>query len=417
MNLTRRRIFEIICFNLMRSKNKKIALIVAAFLIIGLSFGLGVYFGYKQRPAIEKVGNMVGKEKPTALIQVDFNPFWQTWALLEEKYVFPEKIDRQKMIWGAIKGLTQSLGDPYTEFFPPEEKEAFEDEIRGDFEGVGMEIGIKKGILTVIAPLKDTPAFKAGVKAGDKILEINAEPTRDMTLREAVSKIRGKKGTAADLTIFREKEDKTHKISIIRDVIKIPVIETEEKGDVFIIKLFNFNQNSVFEFRNALRKLIYSGKNKLILDLRNNPGGFLEASVDIASWFLPMGDVVVQEDFGKGEKQLHRSKGYNIWQGRPLLVLVNQGSASASEILAGALQDHKIAQLMGEKTFGKGSVQELAPVTDKTALKITIAKWLTPNGGIIEEGGLKPDIEIEQKEDGDKDFQLEKAIEYLSKKN
>lgn len=397
----------------MFSKNKKIALILAALLIVGSAFGLGVYFGYKQRPAIEKLENMVGKEKPVALLPLDFNPFWQTWTLLEEKYVFPEKIDRQKMVWGAIKGLTQSLGDPYTEFFPPEEKEAFEGEIRGDFEGVGMEIGVRKGILTVIAPLKNTPAFMAGIKAGDKILEINGEPTSDMTLQEAVSKIRGKKGTAAVLTIFREKEDKTRKISVVRDVIKIPVIETEEKGDIFIIKLFNFNQNSAFEFRNALRELVYSGKNKLILDLRNNPGGFLESSVDIASWFLPMADVVVQEDFGKGEKRLYRSKGYNIWQGRPLLVLVNQGSASASEILAGALQDHKIAKLMGEKTFGKGSVQELVSVTDKTALKITIAKWLTPNGRIIEEEGLKPDIEVEAGENTDKDPQLEKAVEYL----
>lgn len=398
----------------MISKKNKIVLGLAAFIIIVLSFGLGVYFGYKNNPALEKVAGVLNKQKPAAIAPVDFQPFWDAWALLEEKFVSPEKIDRQNMVWGSIQGMTQSLGDPYTIFMPPKEKEIFETSIKGDFEGVGMEIGIRNGILTVVAPLKDTPAYKAGVKSGDKILEINGEPTKNLSLEEAVQKIRGPKGSEVVLTIFREKEDATRKISIIRDVIKIPVIETEIKNDIFVIRLFNFNQNSPFEFRRAMRELALSGRTKLILDLRDNPGGFLEAAVDIASWFVPMGDVVVREDFGKKGEQLYRSKGYNFWRGRPMVVLVNQGSASASEILAGALQDYGLAKLVGENTFGKGSVQELLSVTDETVLKVTIAKWLTPNGRIIEQGGLKPDVAVEAGEDPAQDLQLQKAVEILS---
>ncbi|MCH7883492.1 S41 family peptidase [Patescibacteria group bacterium] len=396
---------------------KKIVLFGGAVLIVVLVFVAGIYTGIGQQPAIEKITSVFNKEEaiPTG-DPVDFDPFWKTWRVIEEKYVSNDGLDRQEMVWGAISGLAKSLDDPYTTFFPPEEKKLFESEIRGNFEGVGMEIGMRKGLLTIIAPLKDTPAYRAGVKAGDRILKIDDESTAEITLTEAVRRIRGKKGTDVTLTVLRNDEDETREITITRDVIKIPTLETEVKEDgIFIIRLFNFSERSPSVFRKALREMAESQSNKLILDLRNNPGGFLEAAVDIASWFLPTGKVVVKEDFGRGKEVIYRSRGYNALDGIAVVVLVNGGSASASEIVAGALKEHGIATIVGTKTFGKGSVQELVSITRETSFKVTIARWLTPNGRSISEDGLEPDIVVEVSGDEEEgtDPQLEKAIEIL----
>lgn len=365
--------------------------------LLGASFFLGAYTGYHGRPEIEKVIGVLNHE-PNIVIQqeVDFASFWKAWNALEEKFTSNDGFDRQQMIWGAIAGMARSLDDPYTVFFPPAEKKIFEEDIRGDFGGVGMEIGIRKGKLTVIAPLKNSPAARAGIMAGDKVFKIDDTDTADLTIEEAVQLIRGPKGTEVKLTIFREKNDGTEVIKIIRDTIQIPTIETETRGDIFLIRLFSFSEKSPALFQDALRKMIEQNHQALILDLRNNPGGFLEASVEIASWFLPVGKVVARERFRSGEERLHRSKGYNIFNRLPFVVIVNNGSASASEILAGALQEHDIATLIGTTTFGKGSVQELVPITDETSLKVTIARWLTPNGNTISEKGLTPDIIVEQ---------------------
>lgn len=398
------------------SGKKKVFFIIAAFLAIGAAFAVGAFFGYSQRPEVEKILGILNKEEPLSQ-SVDFAPFWKAWRLVEEKYAAPEEIHRQEMVWGAIQGLLKSLDDPYTVFFPPEEKKLFESEVRGNFEGVGMEIAVKKGILTVVAPLKGTPAFRAGIKAGDKILKIGDEETTDLSVEEAVKLIRGPKGTTVRLTVFSEGEDKSRELEVVRDTIQVPVLETEKIGtDVFVIKLHNFSERSPFEFQQALRTFVFSGADKLIIDLRNNPGGFLEASVDIVSWFLKTGEVVLREKFKDGEESLHRSRGYNTFPGLPLAVLVNEGSASASEILAGALQDHKVAKIVGAKTFGKGSVQELLEVTDETSLKITIARWLTPNGRDITKTGIAPDFEVKYAEEDaqkDRDPQLDKALEVL----
>jgi len=283
-----------------------------------------------------------------------------------------------------------------------------------------MEIGKRDGVLTVIAPLKGTPAEKAGIKPGDKIIKINGKSTADFNTDQAVKLIRGKSGTAVKITISREGVGKLMDINVVRGNINIPTIKTEIKGDVFVISLYSFSATSPSLFRNALRKFIESKKNKLILDLRGNPGGYLEAAVDMASWFLPAGKVVVTEDYGPNkEKIVHRSKGYNIFNNNlKLVILVNGGSASASEILAGALQEYGIATLVGTKTFGKGSVQELINVTKNTSLKVTVAKWLTPNGISISKNGLTPDIKVGITEAQFKkglDPQLNKAIEILSK--
>ena len=353
---------------------------------------------------------------------VDLTPLWKTWRVLEEKYVpsgTSTPVSEQDMLYGAIEGLAQSFGDPYTVFLPPSDNAIFEEDISGNFEGVGMEIGIRNGLLTVIAPLKGTPADKAGILSGDVVLRIDGMPTDKLTIDESVKLIRGQKGTTVTLTIARKGESEFLDIPIVRDVIDIPTIDTTNRDDgVFVISLYNFSAVSANLFRDALREFVESGKHKLILDLRGNPGGFLEAAVDMASWFLPAGDVVLSENFGDGiDPIIHRSKGYDIFNDDlQMVILVDQGSASASEILAGALSQHGIATLVGQTTFGKGSVQELVNITDDTSLKVTIARWLTPNGTTISENGLKPDVEVEMTPedlaDG-KDPQMEKAVQIL----
>lgn len=377
----------------------------------------GVHLGYNNRPEAQKVIGITNREAPVLFSEVDFELFWKVWNLVESKYVANGELDRQEMFLGAVAGLVDSLGDPYSVFFPPKEAEIFESSVRGNFEGVGMEIGKRDGVLTVIAPLKGTPAERGGIRAGDQILKINDMSTADITVDEAVNLIRGERGTFVKFYIFREGEEEPIEIEVARDVIEIPVLETEQKeGGIFVISFYNFSARSAETFREALREMIRSGSTKMIIDLRGNPGGYLEAAVDISSWFLPMGEIVAREEFGSGEEHLYRSRGYDIFENLPLVILIDRGSASASEIMAGALNEHGIATLVGEKTYGKGSVQELVDLDGGSSLKITIAKWLTPNGRSISEEGLDPDVEVEYtKEDFDagRDPQMDKAMEIL----
>ncbi len=367
---------------------------------------------------------MLNKENPES--SVDFAAFWKAWNIINEKYVPTNstttvRVDDQTRVYGAIEGMVHSLGDPYTTFFPPTEAKQFSESISGQIEGVGMEVGIKEEILTVIAPVKDTPAYKAGVKAGDQILKIDDLVTSGLSTEEAIKHIRGKKGTSVKLTMLRPGSKEPYVVDVVRDVINMPTVDTEVKGDVFIIRLYSFSAISPNLFRDALRDFVESGKYKLIIDLRGNPGGYLEAAQDMASWFLPTGKLIVSEDFrNEKDKQVFRSRGYNIFNDNlQLVILIDGGSASASEILAGALHDHGIAKLVGTQSFGKGSVQELVDITDDTSLKVTIAKWLTPNGISISHNGLTPDVVVkldEKKFLEDKtDTQLNKALEILSK--
>ncbi len=404
-------------------ENKKILGIGLIF--ISIFFCLGYFFGQRSLSQTLRASNVYNKDIGSSDL-IDFEPFWKTWNLINEKYMptgiaTSTKVDDQKKVYGAIAGLVSSLGDPYTVFFPPTESKQFKDEISGSFEGVGMEVDIKAGKLTVIAPLKDTPAYKAGIKSGDQIVFIDGKPTENLKTEEAISMIKGKKGTEVVFTIKRDGVKDDLKISVIRDVISIPVIDTEMKSGVFIIRLYSFSATSPDLFREALRKFMESGSSKLILDLRGNPGGYLEAAVDMASWFLPVGKVVVKEeskDLALNEE--FRSRGYDIFNSNlKMAILVDSGSASASEILAGALREHNKAKLVGVKTYGKGSVQELLKVTDDTSVKITVAKWLTPNGHSLSEGGLVPDVEVKfdlEKFKKDKyDNQLQEAINLLNK--
>ena len=396
-------------------------IVLIALVAIGASFSFGTWFGYSSRPDIERILGVLHKEAPGTVNvkEVDFEPFWRAWRVMEEKYVGDTSIDRQALVWGAIEGMVKSYGDPYSVFFPPKEKETFDTEIKGEFSGIGAEIGIRKSALTVIAPLKGSPAEKAGLKAGDKILKINDTFTAELTLEEAVSKIRGERGSKVSLIIHRNSEDKPRTVDIIRDVIKVPAITTEmhKESGVFTIRLSSFSEKSPGEFSRAVQEFLNSGSDKLVLDLRNNPGGFFSAAVDIASWFIPEGEVVAQEAYRDRESDLYRSRGYGALENIKTAVLVDRGSASAAEILAGALQEHKKGKLIGEKTFGKGSVQEIEDITPNTSLKVTIAKWLTPNGKSISKEGLTPDIEIKIPDDNEqgKDPQFDRAVEYLTK--
>lgn len=398
--------------------NKKLVLVVIISLVLLLAvFGAGVFVGFERRPAIEKVKNVFGKETGRPA-EVDFSLFWDVWSRIQEKYVDRKEINPQKQVWGAISGMVKALGDPHTVFMPPQDTKQFQEDLKGEFGGIGAELSIRKNVLTVITPLKNSPAEKAGLRSGDKIFKVDDKLTADLTLEESVRLIRGPKGTQVKLTILRD-SDETKEITITRDTIVIPTIETKELGDdIFYIHLMNFNESSTNAFRRAVLEFLNSGNKKLALDLRGNAGGFLSAAVDIASWFLPAGEVVAREKFADGSEDDYRSIGRRVLEDVPVVVLINQGSASASEILAGALRDNRGVKLIGEKSFGKGSVQELVNLKGGASLKVTIAKWLTPKGITIENAGLEPDIKVEMKKeavDAGQDPQLDKALEVLRK--
>ena len=359
---------------------------------------------------------------------IDFSLFRESWNALKKEYANPEDMDAQKMMYGAISGMVKSLGNPYTVFFNPEDTKKFLEDINGKFEGVGMELGIRNEQLTVIAPLENTPADKAGLRPGDKIIEIDDTASSDISIEEAVTLIRGEKGTEVVLTIFRESWDETKEFKIQRAVINIPSSKWEllatdgeksEQGEMAHIKIYYFSKNLDIDFTKMADEILNSPAEKIILDLRNNPGGYLVRAQDIAGWFLERDKVVVIEDFGPDEEQkINKTQGNSKFLEYPMVILSNQGSASASEILASALRDNRGIKIIGETSFGKGSVQKLEKLSDGSSLKITIAKWLTPNEESIFGIGLDPDIEIKMTEDdytNKNDPQLDKAIEVLNK--
>lgn len=403
-----------------RPGRQKIILAIASFFILGAAFWLGTLYGYEHRPAAEKVLGVLNQAPPRQFQNVDFGLFWDAWAKLEEKYVDRSKIDRQKMVYGAITGIAQSLKDPYTQFFPPAETKQFQEDIKGSFGGIGAEIGIRKGVLTIIAPLKGNPAERAGLKAGDSIIKINDTSTADLMLEEAVRMIRGEVGTKVRLSIFREGFKQPKEYTITRETIKVVVLTTEKRtGGIFIIKLHEFTEGAAGEFRKAVQEFSESGSQKLVLDLRNDPGGFLTVAVDIASWFEPQGEIVARERYADGKEDLYRSSGYRFFEHVPTVILINEGSASASEIVAGALRDIRGIKLVGAKTFGKGSVQEVVDLPKNASMKITIAKWLTPKGTEINGKGLEPDVKVDIPEtppagQENKDPILEKGIDILN---
>src|SRR3989344_885929 len=296
--------------------------IIITLAILGAFFA-GSYVGANNRPEIDKV-SLANKETGVAT-EADFSPFWKVWNDINEKYPEAHKTTDQERVYGAISGLVGSLDDPYSVFFGPEEAKLFEEEITGNFTGVGMEVGIKDKILTVIAPLKDTPAYRANIKPGDKILKIDKTVTSSLSgIEEAIKLIRGEKGTAVVLTIFREGNNDPIEIKMIRDIIDIPTLDTELRKDgIFIITLYSFSANSTGLFRNAIKRFTESGTDKLILDLRGNPGGYLDAAVDMSSSFLSGGKIIVTEDYGNDkEPEIFRSRGYDVFNDKLKFIIL-----------------------------------------------------------------------------------------------
>lgn len=380
------------------------------------SFAIGFSIGKTQAVIvpIEGVSNLE-TAKP---LDTDFSLFWDAWSRIQEKSAQSSALNPQKMVYGAIKGMVDSLGDPYTVFFNPEDTKKFLEDVGGSFEGVGMEIGIKNDQLQVVSPIEGTPAQKAGLRAGDAIVQIDETATQGLSIEEAVSRIRGPKGTKVKLIVFRKGWKEPKEFQIQREVIQVPSLKLEMKeGGVAYVKIYQFSEKAGRDFRDAALEIQKTGASKIILDLRGNPGGYLDISQEIAGWFLKRGQVVVIEDFTSiGKKKEYKAQGNEMFASTPMVILIDEGSASASEILAGALKDNRNIQLVGKKSFGKGSVQELESLKDGSSLKITVANWLSPAGHLLSKKGLDPDVAVEMTdkdiEEG-KDPQLEKAIEIV----
>ncbi|MFH0955737.1 MAG: S41 family peptidase [Candidatus Falkowbacteria bacterium] len=413
-----------------KRKHLKIAgIILLGLVLMSVGFGGGMMFAQKnefiKRASIKEavyagqVYNKYVTAPANKLTQdIDFNLFWNVWDQLKDKYVDKNELNDKTMFYGAIKGLVESIGDPYTVFMEPKVAKEFSDDLAGTFEGIGAEIGKKDNIITIVAPLADMPAEKAGLQAGDQIYAINGESTAGLEIDEAVSKIRGPKGTEVTLTIFRKSFEKTEDFKITRQTILVKSVRTKMGDDkIFVITITNFNDDTRELFKKAAGEAVEKNPKGIILDLRNNPGGYLETAIDVASEWIDEG-VVVTEQFSPEKKNEYLHRGRARLKDFPTVVLVNQGSASASEIVSGALKDDGKATIVGMKTFGKGSVQTLEDLKDGSSVKITVAKWLTPKGYNINEQGITPDVEVDLTlEDYNKsiDPQIEKAVEILNK--
>ncbi len=348
--------------------------------------------------------------------ETDLSLFWEAWTQMEANFLNKDSLKTQDQIYGAIKGLINSLDDPYTVFLNPEESKKFDESISGEFEGIGAEIGKRDNQLIVIAPLKGSPAEASGIRAGDVIFKVDDEPTHGLSIEEAVTKIRGPKGEKVDLTILREGESEPLEISIVRDSIILKNVEWEMRDGIAVVELSQFGTDVVKEFQEFIVEALLEKPEGMVIDLRNDGGGLLDACVKIASEFLDT-KLIVQtkgRKFGDSGEIMSGDKG--AFLDIPLVVLVNKGSASASEIFAGAIQDHNRGIVLGETTFGKGSVQNVIPLSDGSSLKVTIAEWLTPLGRSINETGIDPDEFIERTSEdfeNEEDPVLDRALEIL----
>lgn len=416
-----------------QAHTKRVRKIISGVLIAVLLIYGGYALGQYRAQAYQAPVSIVGATVPTDsnLKTSDFSLFWHVWNTLNDRFggISDKETTDQDKIYGAIMGLTDSYGDPYTTFFPPSESKQFEDEISGSFEGIGTEIDIVDDVLTIIAPLKGSPAEKAGIRAGDKIIKIDEHLTVNVPIDELISWIRGPRGTKVSLTVLHQGDSQPVVIEVMRDIVNIPVIAHQLLPDgTYVIRIYSFTANSADLFRTAVKSFQNTGSKRLIIDLRNNPGGYLDAAVDMASQFIPAGNIIVTEEFRDGKSEIYRSKGPGIiGSDVRIAVLINGGSASASEILAGALREHDRATLIGEQSFGKGSVQEYLTFSDGSSLKVTVAEWETPRGNSISKKGLTPDIAIEPVKQptnnasvsayappSDTDNQFKRAVEFVT---
>ena len=350
--------------------------------------------------------------------KADLAVFWQVWDMLYELYVDKTAMNDQQMVYGAIKGMVASLKDPYTVYMTPEETKEFDQSLNGQLEGIGAELTVRDGNLIVVSPLKNSPAELAGLQPNDIVYKIDGELTSDMTLFDAIMKIRGEKGTNVVLTIIREAKKEPFEVAITRDTVNVESVSMEDKGDgLYYISINQFNDTTKPEFEAKVKELLLLEPKGLVLDLRYNGGGYLDISVDILSELMKdNAEVVTIKRREEADNETLHVTGTARLADIPLVVLINNGSASASEIVAGAIQDHKRGLILGEQSFGKGSVQEVDKLPDGSSLRITIAKWYTPLGKNIDKVGIKPDMEVKLTDadtEADKDPQLDAALKYL----
>lgn len=396
-----------------------------------LIFGGGYYLGLRDFQ-VKSENNFptvtISRELPGTKKNLDFSLFWKVWDMMDSLYFDKSKLIESKMVYGAIQGMVAAVGDPYTAYFPPDQNKVVNEDLSGGLEGVGIQIGFKGTQLAVIAPLPNTPADKAGIKSGDFIIGIKDEArkvdmgTSGISVQQAVEEIRGPAGTKVTLTILRDGNTKPMFFELTRAKIDVPSVVLTWEGEnknIVHIKLLKFAQETNSEWNKMVNEVNSkcSGTSlncKLVLDLRNNPGGYLQESVNIASDFLPQSSVVVIEQNGSGNKKEYKTNRSPRLDKYPLVVLVNGGSASASEILAGALRDQKKIKLIGETSFGKGTIQEPDDLPDGSGLHVTIAKWLTPNETWVHGKGLEPDIKVTPTESDKTDIQMEKAVETVN---
>ncbi|HKL17027.1 MAG TPA: S41 family peptidase [Patescibacteria group bacterium] len=414
-----------------KSKNSKsVGIFFYTIIIFIIAFLAGNFFNHTIYPRFLTPSWEEISVPKTVDKNLPFNLIWEVWETAQEDYV-EQPVSDKDLFYGSLGGIIKSLDDPYSTFFNPEDADFFLDTMSGDFEGVGIEITIKDNYLTVISPLPETPAKRAGIEAGDKIYSIDGKDTLDMSLDEAARLIRGPKGEPVTLTVLHKGASSTEEIEIVRDTIELETVSWEIKDEnIGYINISHFSGDTWKDFKNIARVVKNANPKGIILDLRNNPGGYLGTSVDIAGFWLGQEIVTVSKD-GNDNEEEYKCYGNGQFKEIPTIVLVNEGSASASEIISGAMQDYEQGLILGEKTFGKGSVQELKEFSDGSAVKITVAHWYTPKGRSIEENGIMPDVEVKlqkadfidnkdedkDEDDDQKDPQINRAIEILQNKD
>lgn len=401
--------------------SRKLNVFVAALGLI-VAFGAGFLFSQAepQRGYLNNApkGRNLIQSTETAQTPVEIPNLGEVWKRLQNAYFDGAKLDLKKLQYGAVKGFVHEIGDPYTAYMTPEETKEFSSDLEGELEGIGAQLEVKDGKLTVVAPLKNSPAEEAGIKPGDIIYKIDGAFAEEMTFYEAVRKIRGKSGTKVTLTIIREKKPEPFDITITRREITVENVTLKKLDNgIYHLAILQFNDSTKKDFLKAANEMLLNDPRGLILDLRGNGGGYLDISIDILSELLKgeQTGAIIKKKNGT-ELETAKTNGSGRLADIPLVILVNKGSASASEIVAGAVQDYKRGLLIGETTFGKGSVQEIQPLTDGSSLRFTIAKWFTPQDRSINEKGITPDREVKMNEEDaeqDRDPQLDEAVKYL----